>query len=56
MVSELRSSKGIMKISSTMKKFIKKIANHLKKGIKEAWSFLFFTKKASIKEKDEGLF
>lgn len=56
MVSELRLSKGIMKISSTMKKFIKKIASHLKKGIKEAWNFLFSTKKVSIKEMDESLF
>lgn len=47
MESGLRSSKGIMKISSTIKKF---------KGIMEAWSFLFSTKKVSIKEKDEGPF
>jgi len=59
MESELRLAKGIMKISSTMKKFIKKcskIASHLKKGIKEAWSLLFSSKKVSIKEKHEGLF
>jgi len=44
-----------MKISSTVKKFIKNIASHLKKGIKEAWNFLLSTKKVSIKERDEGL-
>lgn len=53
---ELRLSKGTMKISSIVKKFIKKIASHLKKGIKEAWNLLFATKKVSIKERDEGLF
>jgi len=56
MVSKLRLSKGIMKISSTVKKFIKKIGSHLKKGIKEACNFLFSTKKLLIKERDEGLF
>ena len=55
MVSELRLSKGIVKISSIVK-IIKKIASHLKKGIKEAWNFLFSTKKAPIKERDEDLF
>jgi len=48
-----------MKISSTVKKFIKKcskIASHHKEGIKKAWSLLFSSKKVSIKEKNEGLF
>ena len=56
MVSKLWFSKGIMKISSTMKKVIKSITSHLKKGIKEAWSFLFTSNKASTKETNEGLF
>jgi len=56
MVLELWFSKGIINISSTMKKFIKEIASHLKKSIKEAWSLLFSSKKVSFKERDEGLF
>lgn len=56
MASKLWFSKGITKISSTMKKVIKKTASHLNKGIKEAWSFLFSSKKVSFKERDEGLF
>jgi len=59
MVSELRLDKGIMKISTTLKKFIKKcwkVERYLKKCIKEAWSLLFSTKKEVIKEKDKGLF
>lgn len=59
MLSELRLEKGIIKISFTMKEFIKKcsqLASHLRKGIKKAWSLLFSSKKVSIKEKDEGLF
>ena len=48
-----------MKISSTMKKFIKKcskIESHLKEGIKKAWSLLSSSRKVSIKVNDEGLF
>ena len=48
-----------MKISTTLKKFLKKcskVANHLKKGIKEAWNLLFTPKKKVTKTKDEGLF
>lgn len=56
METELRFSMGIMKISSTMKKVIKRIASHLKNGIKEVWSLIFSSKKVSLKEKDEGLF
>lgn len=56
MVSELWLSKGIMKISSTIKKVIKRIARHLKKSIKEVWSLIFSSNKESIIEKDEGLF
>eukprot|EP00253_Pinus_taeda_P002874 PITA_02874 len=54
-----RLAKGIMKISSTLKKFLKKcsmVASHLKKGIKEAWNLLFTMKKEVTKSKDEGLF
>ena len=59
MVSELRLAKGIMEISSTLKKFLKKcskIASHLKKGIKEAWNLLLTAKKEITKAKDENLF
>ena len=48
-----------MKISTTLKKFIKKcskVASYLKKGMKEAWNLLFATKKEVIKAKDEVLF
>lgn len=57
--SELRFAKGIMNISTTLKKFLKKrskVAIHLKKGIKEAWNLLFTPKKKLTKKKDEGLF
>lgn len=56
MVSELWLSKGIMKISSTIKRVIKRISRHLKKSIKEVWSLIFSSNKESIIEKDEGLF
>jgi len=58
MVSELRLAKGIMKISTTMKKFLKKcskVASHLKKGFKEVWNLLFTPKKEVTKTKDEEL-
>lgn len=45
-----------MKISSTIKKVIKRIASHLKKGVKEVCSLIFSSKKESIIEKYEGLF
>ena len=59
MVLELRLAKGIMKISTTLKKFLKKcskVASHLKKGFKEVCNLLFTPKKEVIKTKDEGLF
>lgn len=61
MVSELRLAKVIMKISTTMKKFLKKcskVASQLKKGTKEVTDPLFFSKKKVTKTstKDEGLF
>ena len=55
MVSELRFSKVIMKISTTLKKFIKecsKVASYFKKSIKEKWSLSFSTKREVIKEKN----
>lgn len=61
MVSELRLAKGIMKISTTLKKFLKKcmkVASHLKKGIKEVWDLIFSSKKevTETSTKDERLF
>lgn len=59
MVSKLWLGKGIMKISTTLKKFLKKcskVASHLKRGIKEASSLLFTPKNKVTKTKDEGLF
>lgn len=59
MVSELRLTKGIMKISTTLKKLLKKCSKvviHLKRGIKESWNLIFTTKKGGTKIKDEGLF
>lgn len=59
MVSELRLAKGIMNISTTLKKFLNKcskVASHLKGGTKEAWNLLFTPKNKVTKTKDEGLF
>ena len=54
-VLELRLAKGIMEISTTLKK-CSKVANHLKKSFKEVWNLLLTPKKEVIKTKDEGLF
>ena len=59
MGSKLRLAEGIMKISTTLKKYLKKcskVATHLKKGIKEVWNLLFTRKKEVTKTKNEGLF
>lgn len=61
MESELRLAKGIMKISYTLKKFLKKcimVEIRHKKGIKEVWDLLFSPRKEVTKAsaKDEGLF
>ena len=53
MVSKLWFSEGIMKITSTMTKVIKRIANHLMKGVKEVWGLIFSSKKESLIERDE---
>lgn len=61
MVSELWLAKGIMNISTTLKKFLKKctkVASQPKKGIKEVWDLLFSSKKkvTNTSTNDEGLF
>lgn len=58
MVSELRLAKGIMNISTRLRKLFQKcskVASHIKKGIKEAWNLPFTAKKEVTKIKDEGL-
>jgi len=61
MGSGLRLAKGIMKISTTLKKFLNKctkVESQLRKGIKEVWDILFSSKKevTNTSIKDEGLF
>lgn len=61
MVLKLRSAKGIINISTTLKTFLKKrmkVASQLKKDIKEVWDLLFSSKKKVTKTstKDKGLF